>query len=115
MICTHLSSHILSCQFGFGKVAPGSVSKTVEIINQEMANRQVDFFLFNQFFYNDSPTGLMQKVRAPEEAPVLTNYRTKITIDLVSYGVSVLIDLGWAVNQLPGLLVNQLTNLQAGL
>lgn len=33
-ICTHLSNHIFSSQFSFGKAVPGMVNKMIEIINQ---------------------------------------------------------------------------------
>ncbi len=46
-ICTHLSNHILSSQFSFGKEEPGSVSKIAEIISQVMAGINEGFILFN--------------------------------------------------------------------
>ena len=46
-ICTHLSNHILSSQFSFGKAEPGIVSKITEIINQEMAGINEGFIFFN--------------------------------------------------------------------
>jgi hypothetical protein len=47
-ICIHLSNHILSNRFSFGKADPGSVNNTKEIKTQLIAGRKKRFLVFKE-------------------------------------------------------------------
>ena len=82
-MCTHLSIHILLSQSSFGSAEPGSVNRTVEIINQSAAGKKEGLILFKV-------ANLSQyKNKGARKGPlVLTNYRTKTTIAIVDASFS---------------------------